>query len=398
MTLKVIVNVHPNYYWMLRSYLKEIGKYKQVQVIIWSQNQKRFLEQDISDSKLVLVGSFRDFSKKQSSGRKTEIDDDLLRIFESNLGSNFWHITSDLDNSISNLLMGQSLKHNLDDQIKSMEPRLLAVFNGIIWGYEDLPEDHHQVDIDLWKWRELSPDSLKLRKDQLKETRDSLCAKFERRITWHHCINLPPRQLFDYSYLNYRTYDVALIGSLYSTRAASLEMLRRSDLKIYPHHNFFEEDLALLSLVRKYRNVRVHTNIPRLSTVRTEFILQQWGFARSSAAWMDSGYFGYFVRKYLEAAVSGAALVGYLNSSLRNLGLAHMENFIEISSHEKLSKTETQYLTDHENHRRLAGNTLKWIDDNHSAKRRASQIIYALADLNDKSVFGFYHGTFKRKA
>ena len=75
-----------------------------------------------------------------------------------------------------------------------------------------------------------------------------------------------------------------------------------------------------------------------------------------------------------------------------------MENFIEISSHEKLSKTETEYLSDHENHRRLAGNTLKWIDDNHSAKRRAGQIIYALADLDDKSVFGFYRGTFKKKA
>jgi hypothetical protein len=111
-------------------------------------------------------------------------------------------------------------------------------------------------------------------------------------------------------------------------------------------------------------------------------------YAQSSYAWADPGYFGYLVRKYFEATLSGSAILGMTNFHIEHKGfmvgknVLPFEDFIADGSNE-------EYLLDEPTRRKFVESALDTIQELHTGKQRARQIVAGLFEENADCVYSF---------
>ena len=226
------------------------------------------------------------------------------------------------------------------------------------------------------------------------ETETILRENFRKRIEWQHCIDIQLKIPVN-SKKSISRFDLALIGRSYDSRLFALQQLRNVDLKLNSFHGTHGSKYLIDRIIKKIgREMDISSEKLHHVEFKLNYYRQQVQYLQSSAAWMDPGYFGYFVRKYLESSVMGCALVGEFNSRIGNLGFENGANCQYIRTENILKSKSTEFIRDRNLHRFLSANAINLVETSHSTQVRARQISAALANNRTNAVSRFRSGKF----
>jgi hypothetical protein len=398
MTLLIISNFSYTFSWALHNYIEELRNIDPKSIISteWKSNWKSLdINMFTGEDTLLLVGNFRDF---RSYSKEPSFDQDLEKLIRKFPGNKAWQIYADLDHRIEDIVFG---KKTLPKSVRNNEEfhralELMKEFNILIWSNENSVS---QEDSPFWPKNETtfwSRSELDFHWANLLETERILRDNFFKRIEWQHCVDLKwkiPMGLKS----SITCYDLAIIGRKYDSRLYALTQLELASTNLNPFQGTHDQRNQTNRIIRKLgESLNVSSKTTHLLQIKSNYFRQQTQYLSSSAAWMDPGYFGYFVRKYLEATVMGCALVGEFNSRIENLGFVSGVNCAYIPTERIESSTSKEMIRDRAQHRFLANNAMTLVETLHSTQIRARQIYSALIKKEFKSVYKFLSGEYVR--
>lgn len=339
-----------------------------------------------NEDRLIVYGNLRDYTQPKS--RQQRIANSILLLWlEKFLGRKFWMISQDLDHATHDLIFG--IKTNVENLTSDRTVSdHINMFDGLIWFGEDLLLSIPNLDYAPNSSLHWQPEYIEKRRNLLKSTIIELKSIFSWRIEYTHCVPDKVLGLARLALRSRKLFDLAFIGTMYNNRIYAHEALSHSGVKFAP----FERYEKLLTNVLKISEkgfYLVGNNVPPHTIKRSlRYASQQMLYAQSSYAWADPGYFGYLVRKYFEATLSGSAILGMTNFHIEHKGfmvgknVLPFEDFIADGSNE-------EYLLDEPTRRKFVESALDTIQELHTGKQRARQIVAGLFEENADCVYSF---------
>ena len=329
--------------------------------------------------KIILIGNLRDYGQKLSKSLPL-LNSNLCRLLMKFSGEIYWLITQDLDHEVFDLLHGLKTPcYKKRMEISMNIKTILSQFTGVIWYGENLIQNEHIYNIGHEFHTHWPLERIKDRTKILNRTTKFIKENYFKRIEYVHAVSDNSLNLAKLLMRIDRKYDLALIGTKYNMRIyAEYYINQQKELTIAPFEHFdFRVKNLTKNATRVMRRIGLSTTAQKTFGRKIRFASQELLYAKSKFAWMDPGYFGYFVRKYLESAIMGSALVGISNDNFRNLGLVNNLNFLEVHA-EEIHKTNFTDILNECNDRELASNMLTMIRKNHSSSARANQILQSI--------------------
>jgi glycosyltransferase involved in cell wall biosynthesis len=391
----LVLNFPTLYQWALNSYITELKRSSSIDVLIldWREgNQKFDISNYSTNDYLVLIGNLKDFSKNDLSE-----DMNLIRLIQRFPGERIWHLYGDLDHRLEHILFGyKTNKSNLHESALTRKAdEYLSMFKTLIWSFEQHVDKNELPYFPIEKTKQILSISTEERFELLLQTQERLKDKFDNRIEWQHCIEA--------SYIEYIAKlkpklincDITAIGAEYSSRVYALEELRRLGMQVKDNSQKSKSIATLRALVSQ-AGFRLGVDSEKLKyfLFQIYFLEQQSLYLRASSAYVDTGYYGTFMRKYVESAFMGCALIGTLSSGIANLGFENNYNFIAIPNHQDGIAERSSAIQDRDLHRSMNANLRRLIVARHSSKVRASQIDSAIRNRDVKGVSMFIKGNY----
>jgi len=381
-----------------RSLRSLIGGFKEIlgpKFRIYNFHSKNFRKEALkanSEGVCILYGDLRNYS----SGMRTQNvlqNEQLIEILELFPGEKFWmtKFDSDLDHYPEDLIMGRKTRERLGTRNNSCND-FFGLFDGLIWFGEDILEEQESADLPTPIKVHWSEDYIRFKREVLKVSLLELKSKFRKRIEYTHCVPKASIPLGRIALETYKPYSISLVGTLYNNRIFVKEEIQRLGIDCAPFEKYEKMALQIHSLTNYLRWIRVSK--PRIKNLQRSirYISQQSLFLQSKMAWVDPGYFGYLVRKYFEATIAGAGLVGQTNFGITNKGFVKNRNLLASNATDlvdllKISDVERRQMTT---------NSLDVIEELHTGKARAAQIIKAISDSSTSYIYSFRDSKFLR--
>jgi hypothetical protein len=291
---------------------------------------------------------------------------------------------ADLDHYPEDLLWGLKTE-KFESQRESFDTTPFELFDGLVWPGEDLLKNDEPIDFPVLESKHWEPEFIRMKRRVLNNSLLELQSLFSKRIVNAHCI---PSEALKYGRRTlhmYRQYPIGLVGAYYNNRIYIKDILKRSRVKNAPFDEYERFVSRTNGAIGKLEALGVDGVRIKKMQRAIRFLSQQSLFLQSKMAWVDPGYFGYLVRKYFEAPMAGAALIGQTNFSNESKGFIKdttmlvsegqdVIDLIQVSERERLC---------------LVNNSLDMLSELHTGEARAKQILKGITDESTEYIYTF---------